>query len=65
MIPTRKDRRRRRFDKGRYKGRDLVERLIRGLKERRRLATRLEKRAVNFVAMIQLAMIEKLLSALL
>ena len=65
VIPTKKDQRRRRFDKERYKGRNVVERLIGWLKERRRLATRFEKLAVNFVAMIKLAMIEKFLSILL
>jgi transposase len=57
VIPTKEDQRRRRFDKGRYKGRNVVERLIGWLKERRRLATRFEKLAVNFLAMIKLAMI--------
>lgn len=65
VIPTKKDQRRRRFDKERYKGRNVVERLIGWLKERRRLATRFAKLAVNFVAMIKLAMIEKFLSILL
>ncbi len=65
VIPTRKDQRRRRLDKQRSKGRNVVERLIGWLKERRRLATRFEKLAVNFVAMIKLAMIEKFLSILL
>lgn len=56
VIPTKKDQKRRRFDKERYKGRNVVERLIGWLKERRRLATRFEKLAVNFLAMIKLAM---------
>jgi transposase len=45
-----------RFDKVRYKARNVVERLIGWLKERRRLATRFEKLAVNFLAMIKIAM---------
>jgi transposase len=65
VIPTKKDQRRRRFDKARYKGRNVVERLIGWLKDRRRLATRFEKLAVNFVAMLHLGMIEKFLDALL
>ena len=42
VIPRPKNQRRRRFDKVRYKGRNVVERLIGWLKERRRLATRFE-----------------------
>jgi len=56
IIPRFKNQRRRRFDKVRYKGRNVVERLIGWLKERRRLATRFEKLAVNFLAMIKIAM---------
>ena len=56
VIPRPKNQRRRRFDKARYKGRNVVERLIGWLKERRRLATRFEKLAVNFLAMIKIAM---------
>jgi len=57
VIPTKKDQRRRRFDKTRYQGRNVVERLIGWLKERRRLATRFEKLAVNFLAMLKVGMI--------
>ena len=56
IIPRFKNQRRRRFDRVRYKGRNVVERLIGWLKERRRLATRFEKLAVNFLAMIKIAM---------
>jgi len=56
IIPRFKNQRRVRFDKARYKGRNVVERLIGWLKERRRLATRFEKLAVNFLAMIKIAM---------
>ncbi len=56
VIPRPKNQRRRRFDKARYKGRNVVERLIGWLKERRRLATRFEKLAVNFLALIKIAM---------
>ena len=66
MIPTRKDQPRvRHFDKSAYRRRNVVERLVGWLKERRRLATRFEKLAENFVAMIKLAMMERLLIALL
>jgi len=56
VIPRFKNQRRVRFDKARYKRRNVVERLIGWLKERRRLATRFEKLAVNFLAMIKIAM---------
>lgn len=45
------------FDKEKYRGRNVIERLNGWLKERRRLATRYEKLAVNFRAMVQLACI--------
>lgn len=57
VIPTKKDQRRRRFDQARYKQRNVVERLIGWLKERRRLATRYEKLAVNFLAMLKVGML--------
>lgn len=56
VIPRFKNQRRVRFDRARYKQRNVVERLIGWLKERRRLATRFEKLAVNFLAMIKIAM---------
>lgn len=66
VIPTRKDQRRRPgFDKATYRRRNVVERCIGWLKERRRLATRFEKLAENFLAMVKLAMLERLLKALL
>ena len=58
VIPTRKDEPRREdFDREAYRRRNVVERLVGRLKECRRLATRYEKLAVNFLAMIHLAMI--------
>jgi transposase len=45
------------FDKEKYRGRNGIERLNGWLKERRRLATRYEKLAVNFAARIRLAFI--------
>ena len=45
------------FDEEKYKGRNVIERLNGWLKERRRLATRFDKRAVNFRAMFQLAFV--------
>ncbi len=61
MIPTRKDQKRRPgFDKLTYRRRNVVERCIGWLKDRRRLATRFEKLAENFLAMVKLAMLERL-----
>lgn len=45
------------FDKQHYKKRNIVERLINRLKQFRRIATRYEKRASNFAAMITIASI--------
>lgn len=45
------------FDKQQYKKRNIVERLINRLKQFRRIATRYEKRASNFSAMITIAAI--------
>jgi transposase len=47
-----------------YRRRNAVERCIGWLKECRRVATRFEKFAVNFLAMIQLAIIRKYLKIL-
>jgi transposase len=66
VIPTRKDQKRiPTFDKPTYRRRNVVERCIGWLKDRRRLATRFEKLAENFLAMVKLAMLERLLKALL
>lgn len=66
VIPTKANERRiRGFEKAAYRCRDVVERCIGWLKDRRRLATRFEKLAENFKAMVKLAMIERLLKALL
>ncbi len=45
------------FNRALYKERNYVERLINRLKQFRRVATRYEKRAVNFLAMVTLASI--------
>ncbi len=47
------------FDRQGYKRRNVIERLIGWLKERRRLCTRFEKLADNYLAMVKLAFIEK------
>jgi transposase len=43
------------FNRALYKERNYVERLINRLKQFRRIATRYEKRAVNFLAMVTIA----------
>ena len=45
------------FERGAYRERNVVERLINRLKQWRRIATRYEKRAVNYLAMITIAAI--------
>ena len=59
MIPTRKDRRDPRLDGEADRRRDIVERYVLWLKESRRLATRFEKLAVNFLAMVKLTIIRR------
>ena len=49
------------FDKNAYRNRNIVERLIGWLKECRRVLTRFEKTAVNFVGMIRMAFIHRYL----
>jgi transposase len=43
------------FDRAAYRERNIVERLINRLKQWRRIATRYEKRAVNYLAMLTVA----------
>ena len=65
VIPTKSNEERNPdFDKEGYRCRNVVERCISRLKESRRVATRYEKLARNFLAMIKLAMIERLLRTL-
>jgi transposase len=45
------------FNRGAYRERNVVERLINRLKQFRRVATRYEKRAANYQAMVTLAAI--------
>lgn len=62
VIPTRSDQDRRpSFDREKYRCRNVVERCIAWLKEARRIATRYEKLAVNFLAMIKFAMMDRYL----
>jgi transposase len=46
-----------RFDKHAYRKRNVGERLVNRLKQFRRIATRYEKRAVNYLAMLTVAAI--------
>lgn len=48
-----------RFDREAYKRRNVVERLVGWLKERRRLCTRFEKLADSYLAMVKLAFITR------
>jgi transposase len=50
------------FDKAKYRNRNVVERTIGHLKEKRRIATRYEKKQTHFLAMIQIAIIRWLLN---
>lgn len=51
------------FDKKAYKRRNVIERCVGWLKECRRIGTRFEKLAINFLAMLKLAMIQRCLRA--
>lgn len=69
VIPQRSDQAgrvggHRRFDKQKYRQRNVVERCVSWLKECRRVATRFEKLASNYVGMVDLAIIQRLLRLL-
>jgi transposase len=68
VIPRRKDQRpddgRVRFDKETYKRRAVVEQCVGWLKECRAMATRFDKLAVNYLATVKLAMIQRYLRLL-
>lgn len=58
VIPKRKNAKRKpRLNRGLYRERNRVERLINHLKQFRRVATRYEKRADNYLAMLTIAAI--------
>jgi transposase len=58
VIPSKSNQRRQpNFDRAAYRRRNLVERLINRLKQFRRIATRYEKRAANYLAMIHIGML--------
>jgi transposase len=65
VIPTRKDQRPDPdFDREQYRKRNVVERLVSWIKEARRVATRYEKLAMNYLGMVKLAMICRILRSL-
>lgn len=57
IARRRNERRRGSFEQSYYRKRNIIERLINRLKQFRRIATRYEKRAANFSAMITVASI--------
>jgi transposase len=58
VIPRKKDERRAsRLDRTAYRERNRIERAINRLKQYRRIATRYEKRAANYLGMLTLATI--------
>jgi transposase len=62
VIPPKKNRKvQRAYDKDRYKDRNLVERFFSKIKQYRRVATRYEKTARNFLAFVHVASIMILL----
>jgi transposase len=67
VIPQRDDQRKNHqgrpiaFDKQAYRRRSIIEQTIGWLKECRRIGTRFEKLAINFLAMMKLAMIQRCL----
>ena len=62
VIPSRKNRKEpRAYDRERYRDRNLAERFWRRVKENRRVATRYEKTARNFMGFVLLAAIMVLL----
>lgn len=54
----------RKFDSGKYRRRHVIEQCVGWLKELRRLCTRFEKLAVNFLAMVKLGFVERYLHLL-
>ena len=52
------------FDKDAYRSRNVIERCVGWLKECRRIMSRFEKTALNFLGMLHMAMIERYLRLL-
>ncbi len=53
--------RKKKFDRGSYRGRNIIERCVNSLKWFRRVATRYEKLAIHYIGMVTLAIIFRLL----
>ena len=64
VIPARSNQREVKLDRVLYRRRNVVERCIGWLKECRRIATRYEKLATHYLAMVKLAMIQRCLRLL-
>ena len=65
VIPSTRSRKRRRgLDQAAYRERNVVERTLGHLKEHRRIATRQEKLAESYRAMVQVAVMERYLRVL-
>ena len=70
VIPQREDQRKRHrgrplsFDKAAYRQRNVIERCVGWLKECRAVVTRFDKLAVNFLATVKLAIIQRYLRIL-
>jgi len=63
VIPTRSnEHKRENFDKAKYRQRNIVERVFGWLKENRRIATRYEKQAQNYLAFLKIAATRMLLN---
>ncbi len=59
VVPSRSNQPQVRFSKRKYRGRNVVERCIGWLKWCRRVATRYEKLAESYLAMVKLAIIQR------
>ena len=59
VIPNRSDQPAVKIDRKKYRGRNVIERCIGWLKWCRRVATRYEKLAESYLAMVKLAMIQR------
>lgn len=55
IRPHSKRKRKKRYDKRRYRNRNVIERFFGGIKRFRRVATRYEKKAANFAGFVWLA----------
>lgn len=64
VIPARRNQEPVQCDKRKYRRRNVIERCIGWLKECRRIATRYEKLATHYLAMVKLAMIQRCLRLL-